>query len=98
MADFRLLIVLLQALAVCAADLLALTILRPPGELGVDIAVGTSQRFGVPLNYGGPHAGYFATKTNFTRLMPGRVVGVTKWVSCMISLKVNVIHNQMMQS
>lgn len=66
------------ALAVCAADLLALTILRPPGELGVDIAVGTSQRFGVPLNYGGPHAGYFATKTNFTRLMPGRVVGVTK--------------------
>ncbi|OQR78771.1 glycine dehydrogenase-like [Tropilaelaps mercedesae] len=66
------------ALAVCAADLLSLTILRPPGELGADVAVGTSQRFGVPLNYGGPHAGYFATRTNFTRLMPGRVVGVTR--------------------
>lgn len=68
----------------CAADLLSLTILRPPGELGVDVAVGTSQRFGVPLNYGGPHAGYFATRTNFTRLMPGRVVGVTRWALLVI--------------
>ncbi|XP_003745096.1 glycine dehydrogenase (decarboxylating), mitochondrial [Galendromus occidentalis] len=66
------------ALAVCAADILSLTILRPPGELGADVAVGTTQRFGVPLNYGGPHAGYFATRNNLTRLMPGRVVGVTR--------------------
>ena len=50
----------------------------PPGELGVDIAVGTSQRFGVPLFYGGPHAGFFATKQKYVRLMPGRMVGVTR--------------------
>ena len=52
--------------------------LKPPGELGVDIAVGTSQRFGVPLFYGGPHAGFFATKQKYVRLMPGRMVGVTR--------------------
>ncbi|ODM96036.1 Glycine dehydrogenase (decarboxylating) [Orchesella cincta] len=62
----------------CATDLLALTILRPPGEFDVDIAVGTSQRFGVPLGYGGPHAGFFACKTSLTRLMPGRMIGVTR--------------------
>ena len=48
------------------------------GELGVDIAVGTSQRFGIPLFYGGPHAGFFATKQKLVRMMPGRMVGVTK--------------------
>ncbi|XP_035211517.1 glycine dehydrogenase (decarboxylating), mitochondrial-like isoform X2 [Stegodyphus dumicola] len=65
-------------ITVCATDLLALTVLRPPGEFGVDVAVGTSQRFGVHLNYGGPHAGFFAVKSKFTRLVPGRMVGVTK--------------------
>ena len=65
-------------LTVCASDLLALTMLKPPGEFGVDIAVGTSQRFGVPLFYGGPHAGFFATKDKYVRMMPGRMVGVTR--------------------
>ncbi len=68
----------MQTLVTCATDLLALSILRPPGEFGVDIAVGTSQRLGVPLYYGGPHAGFFAIKDSFKRLMPGRVVGVTR--------------------
>jgi len=66
------------ALVACATDLLALTVLRPPGEFGVDIAVGTTQRFGIPLYYGGPHSGFFAIKDHFKRLMPGRVVGVTR--------------------
>ncbi|OXA57927.1 Glycine dehydrogenase (decarboxylating), mitochondrial [Folsomia candida] len=65
-------------LVCCATDLLALTILRPPGEFDVDIAVGTSQRFGVPLGYGGPHAGFFACKSSLIRLMPGRMIGVTR--------------------
>ncbi|XP_045619185.2 glycine dehydrogenase (decarboxylating), mitochondrial [Procambarus clarkii] len=65
-------------MVVCATDLLALAILRPPGELGVDIAVGTSQRLGVPLGYGGPHAGFFACKNPLVRLMPGRMIGVTR--------------------
>merc|ERR1719245_638397 len=65
-------------LTICATDLMALTILKPPGEFGVDIALGTSQRFGVPLGYGGPHAGFLATKSKYVRHMPGRMVGVTK--------------------
>ncbi len=66
-----------ESKVVVAADILSLSLLKSPAEMGADVAVGTTQRFGIPLGYGGPHAGYFATSNSYKRSIPGRIIGVT---------------------
>jgi glycine dehydrogenase len=67
-----------QVLSIVSTDLLALTILKPPGEMGADVVVGSAQRFGVPMGFGGPHAAFLATRDEYKRLIPGRIIGVSK--------------------
>ncbi|MBF0441824.1 MAG: aminomethyl-transferring glycine dehydrogenase [Oligoflexales bacterium] len=68
----------IKSMLVCSCDLLSLSILTPPGEFGADVATGSAQRFGFPMAFGGPHAGFFATRDEFKRKMPGRIVGLSK--------------------
>jgi glycine dehydrogenase len=67
-----------KVVKVVGADLMALSITKPPGEMGADICYGSSQRLGIPMGFGGPHAGFFATKKDYVRKMPGKIIGISK--------------------